>query len=50
MLVAELNIVINCAACLDFEQRLDIATRINTTGPLKLLELAAECPKVECFV
>lgn len=49
-LTKELNVIINCAACLDLEARVEIALRANVGGPLKLLELAEECPKMLCFL
>jgi thioester reductase-like protein len=48
-LIQNLNIIINCAGTVEFDTRLDIATRINVTGPLKLIELAQQCPNFEVF-
>ena len=39
-LVQNLNIIINCAATVDLNAKLDTAIRVNVTGPLQLLELA----------
>jgi alcohol-forming fatty acyl-CoA reductase len=39
-LINNVNIIINCAGNVDFNARLDIAMRINVTGPLMLLKLA----------
>lgn len=34
---------------MEFDTRLDISTKINVTGPLKLMQLAKECPNFEVF-
>ena len=39
-LKANLNIVINCAAFVDLSAKIDMAVRVNVTGPLNLLKLA----------
>jgi len=49
-LANSLNIIINCAANLDLEARFEISLRANVGGPLKLLKLAEECPKMICFL
>jgi dTDP-4-dehydrorhamnose reductase len=36
----ELNVIINCAGNVDFKAALDIAVKINVSGPLNLLKLA----------
>ena len=41
-LTQNLNIIINAAASMDFDEQLDVAIRINTTGSLLLLKLAEE--------
>jgi len=43
-------VVINCAASVDLNVKLDTAVRINVTGPLKLLKLARQSPGIEAFV
>ncbi|RUS28863.1 male sterility protein-domain-containing protein [Jimgerdemannia flammicorona] len=43
MLVAHVNIVIHCAATMDFNERLDLSLEINTLGTLRLMDLADEC-------
>lgn len=42
--------IINCAATVDLDAKLDTAIRVNVTGPLKLLKLARNSPNLECFV
>ena len=49
-ITANLNVIINCAASVDLDAKLDSAIRINVTGPLKLLKLARQSPKIEAFV
>lgn len=49
-LTKNLNIIINCAASLDFEARIDVSMRINTTGALLLMKLAEESPSIEAFL
>ena len=45
-----LNIIINAAASINFDEKLDFAIRLNTTGPLLLLKLAEECPAIEALM
>ena len=46
-----LNIVINCAATIDMKTSVDMAVRVNVTGPLQLLRLAQESgSRMEAFV
>lgn len=49
-LTSRLNVVINCAASLDFEARIDVSVRVNVLGPLQLLKLAEEAPHMQCFL
>lgn len=49
-LCGELNAILNCAARLDFDARIDVSVRANALGPLLLLKLAEECPKMQCLV
>ena len=49
LLTEEVDIIINNAASVDFNLRLDKAIAINYFGPLRLLELAKECRHLECF-
>lgn len=45
-----LNIIINSAASVDFNQRLDQALQINTWGTLRVVELAKACKSLKAFV
>lgn len=48
-LVNELDIIINCAASVDFNERLCDAFQINYFGCLRMHELASECKKLQIF-
>ena len=43
------QIVINCAASVDFNERLCDALQINYFGCLRMYELAAQCKHLEVF-
>ena len=45
-----LEIVIHCAAVVDFNERLDRAVELNVMGPIRLLEIAKKCKKFLAFV
>ena len=49
-LTQNLNIIINAAASMDFDEQIDVAIRLNTTGALLLLKLAEESPNIEAFL
>jgi len=49
MLQGDLDYIINCAASVDFNQRIDQAVMLNVRGPLMLLKLAQQCPKLKGF-
>ena len=49
-LTQNLNIIINAAASMDFDEQLDVAVRINTTGVLLLLKLAEESRDIEALL
>jgi glycerone phosphate O-acyltransferase/fatty acyl-CoA reductase len=44
------NIIMNSAASVDFNQRLDQAIQINVLGTLKILDLAKRCKNLSSFV
>lgn len=44
------NVIINSAASVDFNQRLDQALQINTLGTLRVIELAKNCKNLSAFV
>jgi fatty acyl-CoA reductase len=48
-LVNELDILINCAASVNFDDPLLDAIQINYFGCMRMLELAKECRKLEVF-
>jgi nucleoside-diphosphate-sugar epimerase len=49
MVVAETEIVINCAASVNFDDPLLDALQINYFGSLRMLALASECVNIKCF-
>ncbi len=49
ILVNELDVIINCAASVDFSERLCDAFQINYFGALRMQELAHECKKLQVF-
>lgn len=48
-LINDLQIIINCAASIDFNERLCDAININYMGCLRMLDLAHECKRLEVF-
>ena len=44
------NVIMNSAASIDFNQRLDQAIQINVLGTLKILDLAKRCKNIASFV
>lgn len=42
-LVANLNVIINSAGTVEFDTRLDLATSVNVTGAVALMQLADQC-------
>lgn len=49
-LTENVNVVLNSAASVDFNQRLDQALQINTMGTLRVLKLAKSCKNIQSFV
>lgn len=48
-LTEELDVIINCAASVDFNERLCDALQINYFGCLRMYQLASECKKLQIF-
>ncbi|KAI8975018.1 male sterility protein-domain-containing protein [Pilobolus umbonatus] len=44
------NIVIHCAATLNYNERLDLALETNTLGTLRMMDLADDCEHMEAFI
>jgi len=42
-LYANLNVIINSAGTVEFDTRLDLATSVNVTGAVALMQLADQC-------
>ncbi len=49
-IIDNVNVIINCAASVDFNSRLDEAIKINVYGTLKMFYLAKESKNIENFV
>ena len=49
-LTQNLNVIINSAASINFDEQMDVAIRLNTTGALLLLKLAEESPQIEALL
>lgn len=49
-LINNVDIILNSAASVDFNQRLDQAVQINTMGTLRVLKLAKACKHIKSFV
>ena len=49
MLVANIDVIINCAASVSFDDPLLDAIQINYFGCKRMLELALQCAKIQCF-
>lgn len=47
--IENVNIIMNCAASIDFNARLDDAININIKGTLKILELAKKVKNLNNF-
>jgi thioester reductase-like protein len=45
-LVHELDIIINCAASVDFNEQITDAINVNYNGCMRMLKLAEECKKL----
>ncbi|RCI06659.1 cyclin-dependent kinase inhibitor far1 [Rhizopus stolonifer] len=49
-IIDHVNIVLHCAATLNYNERLDLALETNTLGTLRMMDLADECKHMEAFV
>jgi thioester reductase-like protein len=47
---SQVQVILNCAANVDFNERLDGALTTNCRGPLRLLGLAKSCTKLRAYV
>ncbi|MBU0719694.1 MAG: AMP-binding protein [Planctomycetes bacterium] len=45
-LTKRISLVVNCAATVTFDERLDLAVELNTLGPSRLLRFARDCGNV----
>ncbi|MFA4016113.1 MAG: hypothetical protein RUDDFDWM_001215 [Candidatus Fervidibacterota bacterium] len=46
----EVDIIINCAADVSFDAPIDVAIRLNTIAPLKVIEFAKSCKRKPIFI
>lgn len=46
LLTSEIEIVINNAASVDFNLRVDLNMRINAVGPMNILRFSKACPNL----
>ena len=49
LIINKIHVIINCAASVDFNERLKDALNINYFGCLRMLELASQCRRIEIF-
>jgi thioester reductase-like protein len=50
MLYENVNIIIHCAAVVDFNERLDRAIELNAMGSLRMLEIGKQCKGLGAFL
>ncbi|PRP88456.1 hypothetical protein PROFUN_03173 [Planoprotostelium fungivorum] len=50
LLCEQVNIVVHCAATVDFRERLDVATMQNVMGTLNIFELSRTFQRLDCFL
>lgn len=44
------DVIIHCAAVVDFNERMDRAVELNIMGAGRLLDIAKQCPRLGCFI
>ena len=49
-LTRDVDVIIHCAAIVDFNERLDKAIELNVLGSLRLLAIAQQCSRLSAFV
>jgi len=50
MITENVDIIINCAASINFTERVDIIMNTNTKGPMRILDLASKCKKPITYI
>lgn len=50
MVSEDCTVIINSAASVDFNERMDDAIRINTLGPKNLIDVAHHCKKINIVI
>jgi thioester reductase-like protein len=49
-LTAEVQVIINSAAVVVFDERLDLALELNTRGARRMMDFARSCPRLEAVI
>lgn len=49
-LAAEVEVIINSAAVVVFDERLDLALNLNTLGARRMLDFARDCPRLQAVI
>ena len=49
LLIRELDVIINCAASVDFNEQISDAINVNYNGCMRMLDLAHSCQKLQIF-
>lgn len=49
ILMKELDVLINCAASVDFNEQITDAINVNYNGCMRVLDLAHQCKKLQIF-
>ena len=49
LLTRELDVIINCAASVDFNEQMTDAINVNYNGCMRMLDLAHECKNLQIF-
>lgn len=49
-LIDEIEVYVNSAATVEFDERLDLALQLNTLGPKRTLEFAHACKRLEALI
>jgi len=50
MIAAKVHFIVHMAATVNFDERLDISTKMNVLGAVRMLALAQRSPKLQAFV
>ena len=45
-----IDVIIHCAAVVDFNERIDRAIELNVMGAVRLMQIAQRCKKISAFI